>query len=117
MAAPMRVTVTMPMTMPMVARAERILLARTASQEIPRLSRISDRNFMGRKHRTSNIQHSTPKAQCPTWIPLDVQCSMLNVGCSFCAYLIAGNEAVADTNDSARLAGNIFLVGYDDDGV
>ena len=39
MAVPIRVTVTMPMTMPSVVSAERILLARMASQEIHRPSR------------------------------------------------------------------------------
>src|SRR5919108_5725174 len=47
MAAPIKVTVTMPITMPSVVSPERILLARIASQEMASPSRSSVRKFIG----------------------------------------------------------------------
>ena len=46
MAVPIKVTVTMPMTMPSVVRMERSLLARIAAQEMPKPSRISVMKFI-----------------------------------------------------------------------
>src|SRR5881394_2066888 len=68
-AAPIRVTVTMPMTMPSVVSPERILLARIASQEMARPSRSSVRKFIApgnvppKSRRQSFVQTLLP-AKC-----------------------------------------------------
>src|SRR5690349_21153204 len=106
MAAPISVTVRMPMTMPKVASTERILLARSAFQEIPTPSRISETNFITGQHRTSNLQHPTPKERRLELISLDVRSSMLNVGCLFRACIIAGNEPIPQADDAAGVFGD-----------
>src|SRR5580698_10596286 len=83
-AVPIRVTVTMPITMPSVVSTERSLFARMALQEIARPSRSSVTKFM---------------RSC------------------FHDRFVAGDEAVADADDTPGLARYLFFVCDDDDGV
>ena len=54
MAVPIKVTVTMPITIPSVVKIERILLARIAPQEMARPSLSSTKKFMRRGEREGN---------------------------------------------------------------
>src|ERR1022692_2662833 len=130
MAVPINVTVTMPITMPSVVSTERILFARMALQEMSRPSRSSVTKFMAKSRtKTSNIQRSTTNAETrrhsnqEAW-RFAVECWWLNVSqlrlhASILArgFFITCDQAVADADDAARLAGHVFFVGHDDDGV
>ena len=94
MAVPMSATVTMPITMPRVVRMDRILLARMAAQEMPMPSRISVNRFIPRS--TRNPRRAGDQGRL---------------------LLVTGDQTVPDADNAVGVAGDIFLMGNDDDSV
>src|SRR6266571_5920473 len=141
-AVPISVTVRMPMTIPSVVSIDRILLARMAPQEMRRPSLSSVRKVMGQKLPRSKIQ-DPEKIQGPNSNPssgaLDLGAWIfsgswiLDLGCFSCAThrrhnrpphlfpllrpLIARNQSIPNTNNSAGMSCYVFLLGDHDDRV
>src|SRR5437899_12318127 len=141
-AVPIRVTVRMPMTIPSVVSIDRILLARMAPQEMRRPSLSSVRKVMGQKLPRSKIQ-DPEKIQAPRSKAPDVGLEfgpwifsgswILDLGCFSCAThrrhnrpphlfpllrpLIARNQSIPNTNNSAGMSCYVLLMGDHDDRV
>src|SRR5579859_6081423 len=98
-AEPIRLTVTIPMTIPSVVNTDRILLARIAPEEMPKPSLNSLHRFMPR-----NVSLSTG----------DGRQFSLHRRAAALALFVARDQPVADPDDPARMPGDIFLVSHHD---
>src|SRR5579862_5160424 len=89
MAVPINVTVTMPMTIPNVVNSDRILLARSASREMPHPS-------------LNSLQNIGMLGLQPRWRR---------------QVFVSGHQPVPDPDHATGMAGDLFLVRDDQDGV
>ena len=95
MAVAISETVTMPVMIPIIESPERSLFARMADHEMRKPSLNSLSNVTGRGVNRS-CSHRFPAS------PDD---------------FVAGNEAIADSQNAPRVPGDLFFMGHDNDGI
>src|SRR5260221_9535884 len=118
MAVPIKVTVTMPITMPKVVSKERILLPRMAPHEMPNPSLSSVKKFTTKKVLRELIQDRADYDRRVSFInqsggDLNLPLHRFTIDQQF----VAGDQTVADADNAAGMAGGGRLLAGPNDGI
>src|SRR6266436_873967 len=118
MAVPIKVTVTMPITMPKVVSNERILLPRMAPHEMPNPSLSSVKKFTTKKVLPKLIQDRADYDRRVSFVnqsggDLNFPLHRFTMDQQF----VAGDQTIPDADNAAGMAGDVLFVSHHNDGI